>query len=142
MNYSPRNRISRELKIITESTEFQLISYDEISLKSEIKFIGPKNSPFNKEMVVNFYYNYNYPFTPPKVYFKTPIYHPNVTDKGRLFLTILDEHWSPASTTYTILIQIVSLLNNFTCEEYINKDALDLWKNNIDDFTKINSSLV
>ncbi len=39
-----------------------------------------------------------YPFEPPKLRFKTPIYHPNVDDKGSLcFDTINPANWKPAT---------------------------------------------
>jgi ubiquitin-conjugating enzyme E2 D len=38
----------------------------------------------------------DYPFSPPKICFDTPIYHANVSDSGDICLDILKERWSPA----------------------------------------------
>ena len=39
-----------------------------------------------------------YPFKPPKVTFKTLIYHPNIDEKGQVCLPIVSaEHWKPAT---------------------------------------------
>ena len=41
-----------------------------------------------------------YPFKPPKIAFKTRIYHPNVDEKGQVCLPIVAaENWKPATKT-------------------------------------------
>lgn len=41
-----------------------------------------------------------YPFRPPKIIFKTPIYHPNIDEQGQVCLSIVNtENWKPATKT-------------------------------------------
>lgn len=41
-----------------------------------------------------------YPFKPPRITFKTKIYHPNVDEKGQVCLPIISaENWKPATRT-------------------------------------------
>ena len=41
-----------------------------------------------------------YPFKPPKLTFKTKIYHPNIDEKGQVCLPIISaENWKPATKT-------------------------------------------
>lgn len=57
--------------------------------------------PFNKgafKIEINF--PAEYPFKPPKICFKTKIYHPNIDEKGQVCLPIISaENWKPATKT-------------------------------------------
>jgi ubiquitin-conjugating enzyme E2 L3 len=64
-------------------------------------FVFQDQVPFNKgafRVEINF--PAEYPFKPPKVTFKTKIYHPNIDEKGQVCLPIISpEHWKPATKT-------------------------------------------
>ncbi len=59
------------------------------------------NAPYNKgafRIEINF--PAEYPFKPPKINFKTKIYHPNIDEKGQVCLPIISaENWKPATKT-------------------------------------------
>eukprot|EP01083_Nonionella_stella_P026991 74247_1 len=59
-----------------------------------------------------------YPFEPPKVVFKTRIYHCNVnTDNGDICLDILNDKYSPVLTVEKILLSVSALLSNANPED-------------------------
>lgn len=53
-----------------------------------------------------------YPFAPPKLRFKTRIYHCNVSPAGEICLDVLKDNWSPALTISKVLLSVVSLLTD------------------------------
>jgi ubiquitin-protein ligase len=57
--------------------------------------------PYNKgAFKVEISFPAEYPFKPPKVNFKTKIYHPNIDEKGQVCLPIISpENWKPATKT-------------------------------------------
>lgn len=79
---------------------------------------GPAGTPYeNLTLKLTCSYPANYPFAPPEVLFKTPIYHPNVDMSGRICLDILkpagpgkEGAWSAALNTSSVLLSIQSLL--------------------------------
>uniref|UniRef100_A0A7N0T872 UBC core domain-containing protein n=1 Tax=Kalanchoe fedtschenkoi TaxID=63787 RepID=A0A7N0T872_KALFE len=54
----------------------------------------------------------DYPFKPPKVVFKTRIFHCNVDSAGNLGLGILKDGWSPALTISEVLHAVRSIFTN------------------------------
>ncbi|KAJ5176908.1 uncharacterized protein N7482_002785 [Penicillium canariense] len=78
----------------------------------------------------------NYPYAPPGFRFLQPLYHPNIYADGRLCISILHppgedemsgelaaERWSPAQRVESVLISILSLLDDAECSSPANVDA-------------------
>lgn len=83
----------------------------------------------------------SYPFEPPKVRFLTKMWHPNIYDNGEVCISILhpptddpqsgehpSERWNPTQNVRTILMSIISLLNEPNCSSPANVDASVMYR--------------
>ena len=75
----------------------------------------------------------NYPFKPPEVTWKTPIYHPNFF-KNRVCIGILKKDWTPSFNLVEAIRGIHLLLSNPNPHDPMNRSAADHYLRDIDDF--------
>ncbi|XP_052180294.1 constitutive photomorphogenesis protein 10 isoform X2 [Diospyros lotus] len=72
--------------------------------------IGPPGTPYEGGIFfLDITFPNDYPFKPPKVVFKTRIYHCNVDSAGNVSLDIFKEGWSPALTISKIIQRLLAL---------------------------------
>eukprot|EP00249_Psilotum_nudum_P031989 c47060_g1_i1 orf=475-1020(-) len=75
--------------------------------------MGPSGSPYQGGVFfLDISFPSDYPFKPPKVVFKTRIYHCNINSSGQICLDILKDNWSPALTISKVLLSLCSLLTD------------------------------
>eukprot|EP00621_Florenciella_sp_RCC1693_P010939 CAMPEP_0182539786 /NCGR_PEP_ID=MMETSP1323-20130603/25965_1 /TAXON_ID=236787 /ORGANISM="Florenciella parvula, Strain RCC1693" /LENGTH=110 /DNA_ID=CAMNT_0024750381 /DNA_START=7 /DNA_END=339 /DNA_ORIENTATION=- len=75
--------------------------------------MGPDESPYSGGVYfLNIQFPVDYPFKPPKLNFRTKIYHCNINSQGGICLDILKDQWSPALTLSKVLLSICSLLTD------------------------------
>lgn len=90
---------------------------------------GPEGSPYEGgafELDVRL--PTRYPMEPPKVKFRTPIFHPNVGSGGDICLDILQEQWSPVLSLQKVLLSISSLLTDPNFSDPLDQAAATLYR--------------
>lgn len=83
----------------------------------------------------------DYPYSPPSIRFMTKVWHPNVYENGDLCISILHppvddpqsgelpcERWNPTQNVRTILLSVISLLNEPNTFSPANVDASVMYR--------------
>ena len=140
-------RLQKELQDLRNAglKAFRDIQVDDSNILLWQGLLVPDSAPFNKgAFKIEIQFPAEYPFKPPKLVFKTKIYHPNVDEKGQICLSIVSvENWKPATKTEQVIQALVNLVNKpepdhplrgDLAEEY-TRDKKKFFKN-AEEFTK------
>jgi len=122
-------RLQKELLELraTGMRAFRDIVVDDHNILYWQGLIVPENAPYNKgafRIEINF--PAEYPFKPPKINFRTKIYHPNIDEKGQVCLPIISaENWKPATKTDQVIQALVALVNDPEPEHPLRADIAE-----------------
>ncbi|KAJ0979183.1 hypothetical protein J5N97_014657 [Dioscorea zingiberensis] len=73
--------------------------------------LGPSNTPYTGGLFyLNIHFPQDFPAKPPKISFKTEVFHLNINSNGNIALDILGEQWTPDLTISKVLRSISALL--------------------------------
>ncbi|XP_075482208.1 ubiquitin-conjugating enzyme E2 5B-like isoform X2 [Primulina tabacum] len=124
-------RIQKELKDLQKDppTSCSAGPVGEDMFHWQATIMGPSDSPFaGGVFLVTIHFPPDYPFKPPKVSFKTKVYHPNINSNGSICLDILKEQWSPALTVSKVLLSICSLLTDPNPDDPLVPEIAHMYK--------------
>lgn len=85
---------------------------------------GPVGTPYeNGEFHVKLRFDSEFPAAPPKGYFLTKIFHPNVSNKGEICVNVLKKDWQPDLGIRHVLVVIRCLIIEPNPESALNEEA-------------------
>lgn len=97
----------------------------------EGRILGPEESPYAKGVfLIEINIPEEYPYTPPKMKFKTKIWHPNISSQtGAICLDVLGKEWSPALSIRTALLSIQAMLSDPEPDDPQDAEVAGMYKN-------------
>ncbi|XP_006881921.1 PREDICTED: ubiquitin-conjugating enzyme E2 L3-like [Elephantulus edwardii] len=141
-------RLMKELEEIHKSgiQNFCDIEVDEENFLRWEGLIVPNSPPYDKGAFrVEIRFPAEYPFKPPKILFKTKIYHPNIDETGQVCLPVISsENWKPATKAEQVILSLVALISEPEPEHPLRADLAQEYKTdreqfyrNAEDFTRM-----
>ncbi|XP_064369594.1 ubiquitin/ISG15-conjugating enzyme E2 L6 [Dromaius novaehollandiae] len=84
----------------------------------------PNNPPYNGGAFrLELSFSPRYPLVPPRVTFRTPIYHPGVDQQGRVCQPLTaSEHWKPTTRVLHVLQDLLLLVDNPDAQRVLRQD--------------------
>ena len=113
-NFPKRHR-SRIIKNLVQNCNYPEYGYQIFSFIGQTAIgmmEGPPNTPYeNGYFLFKFCINENFPFSPPKFYFISNIFHPNISENGYVSVDIFEEdEWSPALIDFEKIIVVKGVI--------------------------------
>merc|ERR1712156_1377223 len=85
---------------------------------------GPHGTPYERgQFKMKLVFGSDYPSAPPKAFFLTKIFHPNVSSKGEICVNTLKRDWNPKHGVEHILTVIKCLLIHPNPASALNEEA-------------------
>ncbi|XP_043260634.1 ubiquitin-conjugating enzyme E2 T-like, partial [Colletes gigas] len=131
------SRLKRELKQLECNPTEGICCYTKTNNFASLvaTIVGPGGSPYNGgifELEIDV--PEKYPFEPPRITFKTPVYHPNIDNKGRICMDLLNMppkgSWKPTIGLKNLLDAIQHLLGNPNPDDPLMIDIAQEYKFN------------
>jgi ubiquitin-conjugating enzyme E2 T len=137
MNQMRVNRMLRELQLLQNPPHgIQAYAKDEKDVTElEALIQGASHTPYeNGIFKLDISIPERYPIEPPNVRFVTPIYHPNIDDRGRICLNILNMPpkgaWTPSLNISTVLTSVLSLMSEPNPDDGLMSAITEQYRNN------------
>eukprot|EP01129_Flabellula_baltica_P013415 TRINITY_DN6213_c0_g1_i1.p1 TRINITY_DN6213_c0_g1~~TRINITY_DN6213_c0_g1_i1.p1 ORF type:complete len:310 (+),score=96.29 TRINITY_DN6213_c0_g1_i1:20-949(+) len=118
---------------------------------------GPKDTPYEGGIFeLRMTFPDQFPMMPPTLEFVSEFFHPNVYANGKVCISILhepgtdafnelesaSERWLPSQTVSSIIMSVISMLNDPNFSSPANIDASVLWRNDFEKYKEKCATLV
>lgn len=137
-------RVLKELKAMEDISEFcsaKIVNNDIFHWEASIS--GPNDSPYKGGTFrLDIRIPFDFPIVPPRIRFKTKIYHPNIHITGAICIDILQSRWNSTWTIGQILLGILSLLTDANPDDPYNARAAFYYRENRRKFDEIARSWI
>ncbi|CAH3039794.1 unnamed protein product [Pocillopora meandrina] len=115
----------------------KILSNDEDITDIQATIEGPAGTPYEGGLFrVKLVLGKDFPASPPKGFFSTKIFHPNVASNGEICVNTLKKDWKPDLGVKHILLTIKCLLIVPNPESALNEEAGKLLLERYDDYSK------
>ena len=113
MNSTPRIMKETQSLMTTSTPGISAYPNEQNPRHFKCEIEGPTDTPYEGgKFKLELFLPEQYPMVPPKVLFRSKIYHPNIDKLGRICLDILKTKWTPAIQIRTLLLQIQVLMSH------------------------------
>jgi len=138
-NLSPQiiRQVTKELYELTNSPPegIRVLLNEEDVTDIQAQLDGPAGTPYEGGLFrVRFILSKDFPQSPPKAYFTTKIFHPNVSRNGEICVNTLKKDWKPDLGLKHILLTIKCLLIVPNAESALNEEAGKLLLERYEDY--------
>ncbi|CAM0908971.1 unnamed protein product [Alopecurus aequalis] len=116
------------IKVIVNDDDFTTISAD---------IEGPAGTPYENGIFrMKLILSRDFPHSPPKGFFTTKIFHPNIATSGEICVNTLKKDWNPSLGLRHVLLVVRCLLIEPFPESALNEQAGKLLLENYEDFAR------
>lgn len=127
-NLSPQiiRQVMRELQDLTTSPPegIKVATNEEDITEVRASIEGPVGTPYAEGLFrMKLVLGKDYPQAPPKGFFLTKIFHPNVSSTGEICVNVLKKDWKPDLGVKHVLVTVKCLLIYPNPESALNEDA-------------------
>lgn len=140
-NLSPQiiRQVMKEMQQMSENSlegiKIQINDADVTDIQALID--GPAGTPYSGGVFrVKLTLGKDFPQTPPKAFFLTKIFHPNVAANGEICVNTLKKDWKPDLGIKHILLTIKCLLIVPNAESALNEEAGKMLLERYDDYSQ------
>ncbi|KAH7122807.1 ubiquitin-conjugating enzyme/RWD-like protein [Dendryphion nanum] len=149
---SAERLLMNEFKALSKETwtNIELINENVFEWSVALIVLNPDSLYYGGYFKAKMSFPKNYPYSPPDFKFIRPLYHPNIYPDGRLCISILHapgddemsgelaaERWSPVQRVETVLLSVLSLLDDAEVSSPANVDASVMLRNKPDQYKEM-----